>query len=395
MGAWRPAWATAVALCVAGLAGPAAAAPAENAPGTLQTDSVPGHRFTYYLPASYEPGTPLPLLVLLHGCEQSAAEIRKATRIKALADREGFIVLTPETGPTPLNPRGCWMFWDPANQVRGRGEPDSIMDMLDIVIDKTAVDRQRVYVAGLSSGGAMAAILASLYPDEFAAAGVHSGLPFAAAHNVACGFAAMNQGAPDAEGRGEIAYYAQGTTHRVMPLIAFQGEDDDAVAPINAHAVITQFAQLNDLADDGNGANDSFDARPDATETPDPRCPAGDGCHPYEIRRYHDSRGRVAMVEVRVRDMGHAWSGGEPSAGYADPRGPDAAEMMWEFFEDWSLEDPVAIGRPPATCTDRFAANAWHWGWAGRMSYQEFWCDPWGMTWRHSFGGAWGPGQCP
>jgi poly(3-hydroxybutyrate) depolymerase len=222
--------------------------------------------------------------------------------------------------------------------------------MIEALKQSLKIDGSRVYVTGLSAGGAMSAILGSLHPEVFAATGVHSGLEFAAAEEevppaylwgvaywllgwTADATHAMAAGGPDPDGRGELAYGRQGGAHRVSPVIVVHGAADDKVAPLNADQVIAQFAQMNDVADDGDGANDSIDAVADGTET----TPEAPGRHAYTVHDYHDAAGIPVLRKVLVEGLAHAWSGGDPDGSYTDEDGPEAARLMWEFFEGYSL----------------------------------------------------------
>jgi poly(3-hydroxybutyrate) depolymerase len=199
----------------------------------------------------------------------------------------------------------------------------------------------------------MSAILGSLYPEVFAATGVHSGLEFAAAEEevpaqylwpfaywfygwTADASAAMEAGGPDPEGRGELAYERQGGMHRVSPMIVVQGVADDTVDPVNADQLVGQFAQMNDLADDGDGANDSIDAIADGTEA----MPAGPDRHAYTVHDYRDATGNLVLRKVLVDGLAHAWSGGDPDGSYTDALGPEASRLMWEFFKGRTRSGP-------------------------------------------------------
>lgn len=330
-----------------------------------------------------------PLVVVLHGCRQGAEDVRRVTRFDVLGREAGFATLYPQTRASPLNPLGCWVWWDPANQTRGEGEPAALVAVVERVVREARLDASRVYLAGLSSGGAMAAILAALYPDVFAAVGVHSGLAFGAAGSAACAPRAMRAGAADAAARGELAYHAQGDRHRVMPVIVVHGEADELVRPVNAAHVITQFASINDLADDGDD-DESIDAVADSVakrRSPDGRA--------FEVAEYQDATGRAIMRAVRVEGLGHAWSGGPPGLAFSNPGGPDATRLMWSFFRRWSLGDPAPRAEPPGQCRERYAWNLSHFLWHRTMSYAEYACDPWGASWRRSYDGVIGPGPCP
>ncbi len=363
-----------------------------GAPSQAETRAgeVSGYRYRLFVPEAETSVSERPLLVVLHGCKQSAEDMARLSRFDVLAAAQGFNVLYPETGPSKKNPYGCWRWWAPENQIRKGGEPEIIVKMVDEAGSTIRVDRQRVYVVGLSSGGAMSAILGALYPEVFAAVGVHSGMAYAAAGNETCALRTMSDGAESPESRAAIAYHAQGQQHRSMPLLVIHGSEDEVVAPENAGLLIQQFAQLNDLADDGDGANQSVDAVADATRGDR----VADG-RPFQIRSYRDARGEEIMREVRVDGLGHAWSGGPPDAEFSDPEGPDAASLYWSFFKNRTLKTPSLKFRKVATCRQRYGSNFAHFWWHGRMSREEYRCDPWGWTWRWGYEGEWTEGRCP
>jgi poly(hydroxyalkanoate) depolymerase family esterase len=358
--------------------------------GTLYSGQLDAYRYSLYLPTDHDPQHPLPLLVALHGCKQNAVEMIKGTGFNELADKERFVVLYPETRAALNNPFGCWIWWSPDNQRRDSGEPGIVVQMIDMIAHRVEIDRQRIYVTGISSGGSLSAILASIYPDIFAAAGAHSGLQYAAAATPSCGLKAMRNGGPDPEGRGELAYHLQGRQHRIVPVIVFQGEDDSVVNELNADQLIAQIAQTHDFSDDADSTNDSIDDDADAIETIKPQ--SGYGYTSYD---YKDSKGAIIMQKVLVEDLGHAWSGGNPAGSYTDPEGPDASAMMWAFFKRWSLTQPALIKHPTESCTEKLASNFLHFSWYRSMSYTEYICDPWRTSWRYSFGDTWGSGRCP
>ena len=358
--------------------------------GTLTGGQLGPYRYYIYQPANHDPKVALPLVVVLHGCKQNAADISTGTGFNALADEARFIVLYPETRSAPNNPLGCWMWWEPDNQRRGFGEPALIINMVNLAQQRIKIDTERVYVTGMSSGGALSAILASIYPDVFAAAGIHSGLEFGAAASANCALSAMRDGGPNPEGRGEIAYHSQGTHHRIVPIIVFHGTDDRSVKVANAEQLVQQFTQANDYADDADGNNESFDAIADgsANET-------ASGGYPYIIENFESADGDVMLKKVLVEGLGHAWSGGNPAGSYTDPKGPDASRMMWTFFQQWTLQAPAIQKHPLASCREKLATNHSHFWWHRTMGVGEYSCDPWRTTWRHSFGKAWSAGRCP
>ncbi len=168
-----------LALCALAVSARAQTGSLNEGPG------VGGYESLVYLPAGHDAQTPAPLVVALHGCKQDSRDFAAGTGLGALADREGFVVLYPETRRPVyrlwLNPNRCWEWWTVENQSRGAGEPGVVVQMIEALKPSVKIDAARVYVTGLSAGGAMSAILGSLYPEVFAATGVHSGLEFAAA----------------------------------------------------------------------------------------------------------------------------------------------------------------------------------------------------------------------
>lgn len=350
---------------------------------------IGGYTYRLFVPAPAGTAQSRALVVALHGCGQSAADFRTVSRFDRLAERFGFAVLYPETGPSSGNPLGCWKWWAPENQIRG-GEPAVIVSMVEKSVPLIGADQRRVYVLGLSSGGAMSVILGALYPEVFAAMGAHTGIAFAGATTARCALRVMSGGETDSVARARIAYHAQGPNHRVVPLMVIHGDGDEVVAAANAARLIAQFAQLNDLADDGDGNNRSIDAEPDASSKE-----TAAGGRAFETRDYHDARGRVVMREIMIEGMGHAWAGGPSGAKFSDPGGPDASALLWRFLSRWSLEVPPVQRRPVKECRDRFNANFSHYWWHRRMRSEEYACDPWRWTWRRAYGDEWTEGRCP
>ncbi|PTM59783.1 extracellular catalytic domain type 1 short-chain-length polyhydroxyalkanoate depolymerase [Desmospora activa] len=291
---------------------------------TFESRTAPdGRQYKLYVPNGYTPGTPVPLVVMLHGCTQDPDQFAAGTQMNQVAERENFLVAYP-TQPSSANLNKCWNWFETRHQARGGGEPASIVGVVNHIKGSYTVDGSRVHVAGLSAGGAMSVILGATYPDVFTSIGVGAGLEYQAATSVTGAYMAMNYGGPDPVKQGEAAYRAMGSYARVVPVIVFHGTADYTVRPINGDQVISQWARTNDMAADGNGIDD----KPDTTQPG--AVPNG---RTYTKYLYQNGAGNVVMEKVIVDGMGHAWSGGSTAGSYTDPQGPDASGMMWQFFQ--------------------------------------------------------------
>lgn len=267
-----------------------------------------GQSYLYrlYTPAG-EADAPRPVLVLLHGCKQDAADFAAGTAMNALAERHGCIVVYPEQNRS-ANSMGCWNWFEPAHQRRGAGEPAMIAALAAQVVAQCGGDPARVYIAGLSAGGAMAALTAHLYPEVFAAVGIHSGLGPGAAHDVVSAFAAMRK----AQRKGPA-----GPAGAALPAIVFHGSADKTVHPSNA-AQIVQDA----LAAWQAGGQPLQRERQRQGE-------AGRAAMRTTWRR---ADGSVVLEQWDVAAGPHAWSGGDAAGSFTDPQGPSASEAMLRFF---------------------------------------------------------------
>jgi poly(hydroxyalkanoate) depolymerase family esterase len=307
-----------------------AALPGAGAPCEQRTFDVGGRarRALVYAPPGIGVETPAPLVCMLHGCTQDPAGFAAATRITAAADRHGFVVLLPGQDRAD-NALGCWNWFEREHQRRDGGEPGDIAGMVDEMLGEAEprIDARRVFVCGLSSGGAMASILAATYPDLFAAAAIHSGLAYGAASDVGSAYAAMARGGPDPARQGSAAHAAMGGNARAVPTMVIHGQTDRTVAPVNAHQALEQAMATNRLAA--------------------PECRLLDKRHPttvvdghadgglaYTRSRWKDDRGALVHELLLVEGLGHAWSGGLPGGSHTDPRGPDATDAIARFFAE-------------------------------------------------------------
>jgi len=253
-------------------------------------------------------GQRLPLIVMLHGCTQSPDDFAAGTRMNFLAEEQNCFVVYPEQ-PSGANQSKCWNWFRTGDQRRGGGEPSMIAGITRLIMRDHAIDPKRVYVAGLSSGGAAAAIMGATYSDLYAAVGIHSGLACGAASDLPSAFAAMRQG-------GGSKAVADGKTS--VPTIVFHGDRDTTVHPKNGDQIIEQSARAT---------------RP-TTKVLRGRVPHG---HAYTRTVLIDGAGRAISEHWNIDGAGHAWSGGSPAGSYTDPQGPDATREMLRFFLEHSL----------------------------------------------------------
>jgi poly(hydroxyalkanoate) depolymerase family esterase len=273
-------------------------------------------QYDVYLPAGLPARGKLPMVLLLHGCGQTAVEFATQTGFTSAADTNGFVVVAPRQEIRHQIQR-CWRWYESAHQRRDAGEPAILKGIVDDVLAEEAgwrIDRRRVYVAGLSAGGAMALILATTYPDVFAASGVHSATAYRSATQSfrALGAMAARGSAPSNGGIGGMA-----------PVVLIHGTDDRVVRPPNADRIVAQWLASRD-ADRPTGLNR---VKPLATTrsfvVDNRRC----------IRtRWYTARGRRVLEYWRIDGLGHAWSGGHSSGAYIDRKGPPSATVMWTFF---------------------------------------------------------------
>jgi poly(hydroxyalkanoate) depolymerase family esterase len=268
--------------------------------------------YKLYVPSGYT-GAPLPLIVMLHGCTQDADDFSAGTRMNTLAEHHRCLVAYP-VQPQGANPSRCWNWFKPADQQRERGEPSLIAGITRDVMASHSVDPARVYIAGLSAGGAMAAVMIHAYPDLYAAAGIHSGLPPRCAHNLPSALAAMKGG--KRARRTPLADDNDSAAAPRRPLIVFHGDADATVHPSNGSELLREF-----------GAH-----APAVAEILD--SPAGRRA--CTRRRLTAANGVEAEYWI-VHGAPHAWAGGSVRGSYTDASGPDASAEMVRFF----LEHPL------------------------------------------------------
>lgn len=278
-----------------------------NAAGTRQ--------YKVYLPARHS-AQGLPVVVMLHGCQQGPDDFAAATRMNALAEEHGLVVVYPKQ-TVKANKSNCWNWFESRHQQREAGEPSIIAGITREVVAAYGADADRVYVAGLSAGGAMAAVMATTYPDVYAAVGIHSGLAYASAHDIPSAFNAMRG---DGLARLTPASGASGT--RVVPTIVFHGDRDATVHPSNGDELIADAAKVARPA-----------AGADSESAPRHSVEQGEASgRTYTRSVYRTERGDTVIEHWLVHGAAHAWSGGSAEGSYSDPAGPDASREMLRFF---------------------------------------------------------------
>ena len=269
------------------------------------TSQAGSRSYKLYVPDCAEAGVALPLVIMLHGCTQSPDDFAAGTRMNDWAERDGFLVCYPAQSAS-ANGQKCWNWFNDGDQQRDRGEPALIAGITREVMARHPVNPARVYVAGLSAGGALAATMGQVYPDLYAAVGVHSGLACGAAHDMSSAFAAMRQG-------GSVA--APTASPARVPTIVFHGDRDSTVNAVNGDEVAAQAIRTAAVR----------------SEVEEGAVPGG---HTYEKTRYLDTSGRALVEQWAIHGAGHAWAGGSAAGSYTDPRGPDASGEMLRFFSE-------------------------------------------------------------
>jgi poly(hydroxyalkanoate) depolymerase family esterase len=297
----------------------AAAAPQARLVQASYTGAAGTLTYDVYVPASYVPGTPVPLVVAMHGCGQSAEVFRKLTHFDQLADAKNLIVVFPEQN-SRTNSQSCWNWFKNEHMQRGAGEPSLLAGITQRVRDRYSIDPRRIYATGLSAGGAMASVMAATYPDVFAAVGVGSGCEYGATATCA------GDRSIDPEAAGEQAYKAMGAQKRVVPVIVVHGDQDKTVPLVNSEQVVAQWKVTDDWADNG-ARDDSVPVAPTGATLA--AVPNG---RSYTVARYSDGHGGELLQYWVVHGMGHAWSGGCSCEPYSDPSGPDETGAMYDFF---------------------------------------------------------------
>ena len=285
------------------------------------TGLAPARRMLYwlYLPSG-KAQAPRPLVVMLHGCKQTATDFAASTRMNQLAERKGFAVLYPQQSAAADSHR-CWHWYKRATQ-QGQGDVSLIAEMVKQVQARHRLDATRTYVAGLSAGAGLAAILALRHPELIAAAGLHSAPVFGTSDSPLSGFQAMQQGASMKHRETAHEFSAGQPQFPGMPVMLIHGKHDPVVRRVNVDQLTAQFAIIDaPFITSAEPVQRSYAGRIGGRS---PR-------HAYKTSTYYAGR-KPELVTCEIDLLGHAWSGGEGSVPFSAPEGPDATLLMWTFF---------------------------------------------------------------
>lgn len=343
-----------VTVVVLGLAGSAGAGPAAAAdppePGSTQTftfgTGASAYPYLVYVPTTYDPGRPAPLVVMTHGCQTSASQQQRANLYDRVAEREGIVMLYPDVNPAEVAQPGplsrCWQFFNPGSWHRDAGDPAAIAGMTRAVMARWRVDPERVYMVGMSAGSFMTSIMAAAYPDIFAAVAIMAGGAYA---DPLC--LVGNPLSTPVSLSARLAREEMGPRARVIPRIVMGGDADAGITPPCADKALDQGLRTDNLV---------LGARQDG---PIPLTPAAvreeanPGGRGSTVRTYRDPDGCLIGERWLIHGMNHFWSGGssDPALkGFTDPTGPSGAEVTWRFLSRYTKSTtgmPCAEAPPP------------------------------------------------
>jgi len=287
--------------------------------------------YKLYVPAKAFDG-PRPVVVMLHGCTQSADDFATGTQMNLLADEHGFLVIYPQQ-PAHANLSKCWNWYKQQDQLRNGGEPSLIAGIVRQIVRRPDADPHRVFVAGLSAGAAMAIILGETYPELFAGVGAHSGMPYGSAHGMLSAMNTMKRGRSRLTLLHDMlhpAMAAPGGASQAMPTIVFHGDCDHTVQQTNGSEIARQATQAY------------LDRSGEVTCACGTHAGKAPGGRRYRRTVHFNRKGQAQTEFWIVRGAGHAWSGGDARGSYTDRSGPDASAEMTRFF----LALPPAVSGP-------------------------------------------------
>ncbi len=285
------------------------------------------YRALVHIPAGYNPKTPVPVVVNIHGCSQTAELQQAGTLFDEIAQREGFIVVYPDFVDQNSHPIACWRFYLPTEWARGQGDAAGVAALTRMVMERWSVDPERVYVMGGSSGAFLTSILGATYPDLYAAMANLAGGPYASTF-----LDAANPLIPALENpalQARLAFLAMGSHARVVPLLEIHGDADTTIYPENGANAIQQWLMTNNLVVSGSRSA-PFPLTPSET-----RSYAEGEDFPYEIDDYRDAEGCLVVRHIRIHGLQHLYPGGSDDPdlpAFIEPRAVSASEAAWDFF---------------------------------------------------------------
>ena len=297
---------------------------AAGASGTFNRVPFGNRSYSIFVPSGYTPGEAIPLVVMLHGCSQNPNDFALGTQMNQIAEQENFIVIYPEQ-TSAANISRCWNFFEPANQRRGSGEPQIIVDMVNEVKSNFSIDSDSVFAAGLSAGGAMTTTLGVLYPDVFTAVSVNAGLAFQSGTNSMNVWQAMNPGTPATNptvAADNAFNQVPAAGRRIVPTIVFHGTTDNTVRPLAGEHVVTQMLAYNARIDA------SISSANQATQTG-----SANGLS-YSLNTFTNGAGDTIVQHYIITGLGHFWSGGNSAGSHTSASGPNASLISWRFFQE-------------------------------------------------------------
>lgn len=320
-------------MCACALLAVPAAATAQDPPDPGSTQSFKygtgslSNPYIVYTPTTYNSRRPAPLFVMVHGCQTTAYQQMRANLINHLAEQAGFIVLYPDVDAThnlqPGPTVNCWRFPDPTSWMRGGGDAAAIAGMTQAVMGMRNIDRDRVYLSGMSAGGFMTSILAAAYPDLYAAVAIAAGGAYG---DSSCLFGLP--GGLSAEQSAGLAFDQMGARARVVPILVMGGDADAAVSPACANKALEQGLRTDNLVLDGSQTA-PISLTPVATTHG--QKPGG---YSYSVSSYFYPAGCLIAQRWLIHGMNHFWPGGSADpqwANWTDPKAPSGADAAWGF----------------------------------------------------------------
>lgn len=287
--------------------------------------------YSLYRPPT-RPIAGLPLVVMLHGCQQTAHDLALGTRMNRLADAKGFVVAYPQQ-TRRVQALRCWRWFQP-DAAHGAAEADAIADLTRTLVARHRLDPARVYLAGMSAGACMAGLTALRHPRLFAAVAMHSGAVLGDAHSAQAGVHTMRHGAQRPPARLIEALVPALDHFPGMPVIILHGQRDRVVALLNARQLAQQFVYLNWMF---------------AATEPLPKVSVMGAGTTREYLREDYLQARKPVVRLcLVKGAGHGWSGGDHRLKFHAKDGPNASLAMWRFFDVHRRDTaPLTIRRSP------------------------------------------------